>query len=139
MEELFKLFDTRIEFSFRYGLRIKTSGWWFIGTRGAREEAMRQLSDHIESLWQKCKTGLDEIMQEIIGSKLDWLKENFNKRVINPIRDSLKNAERNYLEKERRLKEIESNESELRKKIEEIEKKKKSLETEAQNLLEGKV
>jgi predicted GTPase len=139
MEELFKLFNTKIEFSFRYGLRIKTSGWWFIGTRGAREEAMGQLSGHIESLWQECKTELDKIMQDIIGNKLDWLKEHFNIKVINPIRDSLKNAERNYLEKERRLKEIESNESELREKIEEIEKKKKSLETEAQNLLEGKV
>jgi DNA repair exonuclease SbcCD ATPase subunit len=139
MEELLKLFDTKIEFSFRFGLIIKTSGWWFTRTREAREEAREQLSSHIESLWQKCKRELDEIMQEIIGNNLDGLKENFNKRVINPIRDSLKNAERNYLEKEKRLKEIESNEAEMKKKIEEIEKKKKSLETEAQNLLEGKV
>jgi predicted GTPase len=139
MGELLKLFDTKIEFSFRFGLRIKTSGWWFMGTGRAKEEAIEQLSDHIESLWQKCKTKLDEIMQEIIGNKLDWLRENFSRRVIAPIYDSLKNAERNYREKKKRLKEIESNESEQRKKIEEIEKKKKSLEIEAQNLLEGKV
>jgi len=136
MDNLLKLWNRKIEFSFKYEAVIKTSGWWFIGTGKAKFEVETQFSRYVDGMREKFRREWEKINQEIIGT-LDWLEENFDKKVISPIRNSLKSAERSYGEREKRLKELDKRKSEIEKKIEEIDKKKKSLETEIKNLFKG--
>lgn len=137
IERLMSLLDEKVNTDFSR-IRIETSGWWMFGTGKAKDEAIAQAET---ALNERMKSDLEQVKKLSVSGieKLVYLEENFETKVIKPIRDAVKKAIENYKNKESRMQEIRKQTQELDIKITNMEKKKGSLQMEMTSLLEGRI
>jgi predicted GTPase/cation transport regulator ChaB len=130
--------DENLEISISDKIYIETSGWWFIGTKGAKSEAIKQAIKQLDMINNDFIEAFDRIYQFFNGN-IQYIKQNFEKTVMDPITEALESAERNYKDKEKRKKEINSERDILNNQVSELDKKIKNIEDEMASLLEGNI
>ncbi len=95
-------------------IEIETQGSWFLNTARAKNQAISQVKDEIENRINSFKENYEKIYGHY-RTLIAKLRTDFKNKVIGPVRNSLNDAERNYDQKEKRLKEIMEQKNELNK------------------------
>ena len=135
--ELLRNFSRRVKISIQCDCEIKTSGWWFVGTSAAKDQALETFAKHLEQQKEQIDQQTEkEVVQHWLGT-VAWLQENFSLRVVNPIAEALKEALMKYEEKEKALRELEAQEQNLEQQLDKVESMIKTIETQAEQLLVG--
>ncbi|MGB9600153.1 MAG: hypothetical protein ACPL7I_06340, partial [Myxococcota bacterium] len=138
-EKFLEGLDEKIEiFISQKKIYIETSGWWFVGTGKAKSEAVTQAREQLDMIKDDFIEPFDRIYQFFNGN-IQYIEQNFEKIAMDPITEALESAERNYRDKEKRMKEINSERDRLNNQVSELDKKIKNIENEMASLLEGNI
>ncbi len=131
------ILNERIEIAMRTTIEFSMPPFWRWKT--SKAEAASEIREGIDDIITKETIigPIEEYIQRMMD-QLAYLRENFNDRVIRPIRNAIENAIREKENKEKRLKEISKEEENLKKKRDYIENKIKRYQEEIESLMEGR-
>lgn len=135
LKNFLSIFEAKIELSLPLPQIIpEDSSETFTFSIDARTEVIEQTDKHFDKLIAKCRAALSRLKQSFEGY-VDYVRENFGVKVINPLMNALERAEKNYKMRAERLKETASKKNALEKMQLEIENKIEDLEREMKELI----